>query len=107
MRKEKRYTFVACNEFFDFKPEVRTGQELKEDNPVSYWIDENNNPPLHAGFNVNDSYGVWGLSTSQKENKYDNEFNAPYVVFDYNQIKITLRAPAGHKIYWTVALEND
>lgn len=20
----KRYTFVACNEFFDFKPEVRT-----------------------------------------------------------------------------------
>jgi hypothetical protein len=102
----KKYVFVAYNEIFGFEPEVRTGQELKE-NSLRYWKDEENNPPHYAGFNFTDSYGVWGLSTSQKENKYDPTFNAPHVVIEHNHIIMTLLAPAGQKIYWHIAIQED
>ncbi|MBD3244967.1 MAG: hypothetical protein GF335_03165 [Candidatus Moranbacteria bacterium] len=108
----KRYTFVAANEFFRFKPEVRTGQTLSHKGAttgkaINVYYDEKENPPKHAGFNVGDTYGVWGCSTNLATDEYDNEFNNPYFVFEYNKVTITHRAPAGHLLYWVVAIEQD
>ena len=108
----KRYTFVAANEFFRFKPEVRTGQTLdhkgaRSGKAIGIYSDEKDTPPRHAGFNVGDTYGVWGCSTNLAENKYDPEFNNPYFVFEYNKVTITHRAPAGHLLYWVAAIEQD
>lgn len=108
----RRYTFVAANEFFRFKPEVRTGQRLNHKGAtsgkaISAYCDEKETPPRHAGFNVVDTYGVWGCSTNLVENRYDSEFNNPYFVFEYNKVTITHRAPAGHLLYWVAAIEQD
>jgi hypothetical protein len=101
----KTYAFVSVNELFNFRPDVRTNQKMHEDKPVHIWFDEDNDPPNFAGFNINDTYGVWGLSTSQKTNEYDPTFNAPYVVIEYNQIKMTLRNSNGNLIHWVVAIQ--
>jgi hypothetical protein len=95
----KRYTFVACNEFFGFKPEVRTGQTLKPSRGKGDPVNCYGETPDHAGFHINDTYGVWGLSTSQKGGGYDSDFNAPYFVFEWDKVTVTLRAPA-----WTSPL---
>lgn len=105
----KRYVFVAANEaIYNFKPRIHMGQKLNDKNPMSIWFDEKNDPPRHGGFNFGDSYGVWGLSTSQKDEKYDPKFDSPYIVFRYGHtIEITHRAPAGHLLYWVIAVEDD
>lgn len=106
--KGKRYTFVAANEFFGFKPEVRTNQELKPSttgDPINVYYDKDGK--RFAGFNVCDSYGVWGCSTSLQEEQYDHEFKNPYFVFEWNKVTITHCAPAGHKLYWVAAIERD
>jgi hypothetical protein len=117
----KRYTFVAVNMYgvaggwageqgqLISEPEVRTSQELKpgtNGDSLSVWFDKENSSPTYAGFNFCDSYGVWGLSTHIPS---DNEphYNIPYAVFEWgHKIKIAHRAPAGHILYWTIALEE-
>lgn len=99
----KKYTFVSVNEYFDYRPEIRINQELKNGtnrNPFSVMLKND-----FACFDVCDSYGVWGLSTSQKENYFDASYNAPYIEIENNTIKITLRAPYGNKIYWLIQVE--
>jgi hypothetical protein len=107
----KPYTFVAANEYFGFKPKVRTGQRLREEgdgSPLSVHRDEDNDPPRYAGFNFCDTYGVWGISTSQQEPGYDPEFNAPYVRIEHGHtVSITQRAAAGHLIHWVAAVEKE
>jgi len=109
----KRYTFVTANEIFQFKPEVRTGQSFNpkgstSGKAINVCFDETNkDSPKHAGFNVGDTYGVWGCSTSLTEDKYDSEYNNPYFHFEYNKVTITHRAPAGHLLYWVAAIEQD
>jgi len=107
--KEKRYTFIAANESFGFKPEVRTNQELKSgragNDPINVYYDEDSK--RFAGFNICDSYGVWGCSTRLQEDQYDNEFKNPYLVFDLDRVTITHRAPAGHKLHWVAVIERD
>jgi hypothetical protein len=101
----KRYAFVSSNELFSFKPEVRTNQELKPSDPINVYYDKDGK--RFAGFNVYDSYGVWGCSTSLQEEQYDHEFKNPYFVFNLDKVTITHRAPAGHKLYWVVVVEGD
>lgn len=100
---DKSYTFVACNELFDFRPEVRTGQRLKKSNPVHTWIKEEK----YAGLSVSDTYGVWGFSTNAIEDVYDPTFNNPYIVLDHGKLTVTHRALAGHLIYWCAAVEGE
>lgn len=100
----KKYTFVSVNEYFGYKPEVRTGQEIEPQKATnkdafSFWYDKDNAPPLYAGFNVVDTHGVWGLSTSATEQ--------PYLRFEWNKVAIEHKAPAGHKMFWVVAVEGD
>ena len=105
----KSYTFVASNEFFGHKPEVRTSQRLsaqstRRENAISVWHDKEGK---RASFNVTDSYGVWGCTTNLSEDEYDPDFNNPHFVFEWNKVTITHRAPAGHLLYWTAAIERD
>jgi hypothetical protein len=101
----KKYTFIACNEYIgDFRLDVRTSQSLK-DSPFSIWRDEEKG--AYAGFNVSDSYGVWGCLTTLREDKYDGKYDNPYIVFEHNKVTITHRAASGALIYWCAAVEQD
>ena len=102
----KRYTFVACNEYFKFKPEVRTGQELNHKgatsgHAISTYFDNEQSPPRFGGFNIGDTYGVWGCSTASSAEgyHYDPTYEAPHVSIDWGKVTITHRAPAGHLLY--------
>jgi hypothetical protein len=110
----KKYTFVTVNSFFSRRdptdergfllstnaPEVRTSQVMAK---VSVYHDDDGK---YAGFNVSDTYGVWGVSTSATENVYDPTFEKPYFVFEYNQVRFYHRAPAGNSLVWVIAIED-
>ena len=103
--ENNKYTFTSTYEYRSWSPESRVHQELKNGtnkSPLSVWFGKNNE---YGGFNFCDSYGVGGVSTSQKEDKYDPNFNSPYVVIDYNEVKITHRAPNGLLCYWLIVIE--
>lgn len=106
----KRYTFASTND--GFQPdsrigfEVRPDQRLKDTTNSNVWYDEQT-PPRFSGFNFCDTYGVWGISTSATEDRYDPTFKAPYWVFEYNQARVTHRAPAGHLLVWVIAVQMD
>lgn len=109
----KSYTFVMVNEFSQFKPDVRMGQRLiarrkdiPEEEPVDVYYDKENTPPEHAGFNVNDTSGVWGCSTNTTERKKDPEFKNPYLVFECDRVTITRRTSAGDLLYWVIVVEE-
>ena len=103
----KTYTFVSSNEYIGaYKPEVKINQHLENGNngsPLSVWRGEDGR---YAGFNFCDTYGVWGLSTSQTENRYDPKFNAPYVSIEYNTIEMTHRAGSGALLYWVIEIQD-
>ena len=104
----KRYTFVSCYEYKRYEPEVRASQELKNgtsDDPFHVWYGENQE---FGGFNVGDTYGVWGLDTNgHRGANYDGKFDIPYLVFDYGKCTMTFRTPAGLLAYWVVAVECE
>lgn len=107
--ENKRYTFVIAYDASGCKPEVRTSQRLMpgsttSGNAISIHIDENGR---YADFNVHDTYGLWGAMTHLIEDEYDKDFNNPYIVFEWNKVTITHRAPSGQKLYWIAAVEDD
>lgn len=121
--KGKQYTFASHNSGFSEQSplflDVRVNQSLSDHpgNPsFHFWMGENGE---YAGFNFNDSYGVWGISTSvnnpnirvnqDSHMKYyfDPDYNAPYVVIDFMDIRIVHRAPAGHILVWVISLERE
>lgn len=106
----KRYTFVAFNEIFPDRLEVRTGMRLDPKDAtngigVSVYRDESGNGDF-AGFNVVDSYGVWGPTTTVKEDRYDDDFRNPYIYFKEDRVTIAHHAPAGHKLIWVAVIEK-
>lgn len=108
----RTYTFVAVNEGLGFVPDVRVRCTLtngKSGEPFSVWGKDG-----HAGFNVCDTGGVWGCTTSlANEAAYDPEFRNPYLVFNGDRVtiqhrdRVTIqhRAPAGHRLIWAVVAE--
>lgn len=109
----KKYTFVSVNMmgnksrpgYLTGRPDVRTSQTLKDKQAMSFWFDKEQDPPQYGGFNFNDSYGIWGCSVSA--NPGEEPYSNPYIVFEWTKVAITHRAPAGHLLYWTIALEKD
>jgi hypothetical protein len=97
----KIYTFVSCNELDRFKPNVKTGQKLEDNNPIRVWKGD-----YSTGIHVNDSYGVWGFNTVLHEGEKNENLKVPYIIFEGNQIRIEHRAPGGNILYWVVALEK-
>lgn len=101
---DKSYTFVAANELFGFKPEVRVGQRLEPSRSNGLVIRAYHSEHS-SGFNVCDTYGVWGCSTTAVEPTYDPSFQAPYFSFEHEKVTITHRSASGNLIYWVVAVE--
>lgn len=108
----RKYCFASQNYGFmeEGALDVRTDQSLennKKGSPLSVWFGENNE---YAGFNFCDSYGVWGCSTSKHNSDlaygWDSTFDAPYIVIDWNEVKIVHRAPAGHILVWILAIQE-
>ena len=100
----KKYTFVTANEHSDFKPDVRTNQTLLDTISVTR---DKKGEKWSARFVVTDSYGMWYCSTNLEEQQYDGEFNNPHFTFKSDQVTITHRGPAGFKIYWVIAIQDD
>jgi len=89
----KKYAFVAsvggeC-------PRVRVNQELTQAPSVRY--DTEATPPRFAGFNISDTYGVWGVSTSESEK--------PYITFKHGQITIKHKNAYGETINWVIVTQ--
>ena len=98
--RDKKYVFVSANEFYDYKPDVRTNQKLKQDALKVRVKDD------YAWFDIWHSYGVWSLSTTQKSGGYDASFDNPYVSIEYNTIKITHKLWYGNKVYWVIRVQD-
>jgi len=123
----KRYTFVAVNSGSDYRPEVRTGLELR-DNGLTVHDPEDDGQ--FASINVSDTYGVWGIHvfdvpTSQQDgyecrnaawDKASDEDKRgwqwqdkrlTYLHFKWDRIEIEHFAMAGHRIVWVAVVEPD
>lgn len=91
------YTFVTRNEYMgpDWE-ERRTEQQVeawkaKDKQPVStHRYDD------WGGFNVVDTYGVWGAST----------FSEATITFNEQGIIIDQNAPAGHALHWEILVDE-
>lgn len=106
----KRYTFVAVNEFYGFKPEVRTSQKLKpkinSSNPINVYYDDTG-AKRFAGFSVSDSYGVWSFSTNLQEDQDDPGSKNPHFSFEWDKVTIIFRLSGGNLVYWVAAVEKE
>ena len=97
----KPYTFVANNEAHGgLRPEVRVAQQASK---IRTWYEEEKK---FGGFHVDDSYGVWGCSTNAQDDAYEPAGENPYIEITDTRIEIRHRAPAGHKLYWVIAVEE-
>lgn len=103
------YTWVAVNEGFDYKPEVRTSQIAT--NVEAYRLETNGKP--HGDITVVDTYGIWSVHTdvadqtevrAQLGNERAREL--AYLTFSHNLIRVQHSAPAGYRLHWVAALEE-
>ncbi len=106
------FVVVHCYEYKRFEPEIRMHQQLgghrDSDGPGNGDnISVVHHGDAHAQLILCDTYGVGGMSTTQTEEGYDPDFNAPYIVIDGGNIKITQRAPNGLLYYSVYAVERD
>lgn len=104
----KRYVWVATNEIFGpaARPEVRFERLAPEKSSNGDSIVTHFEDPDHKGFTVVDTYGIWGLWTSSKDEHDYNDYKDPYIVFGCNRVTIEHRAPAGHRLTWVIAVDD-
>lgn len=110
---KRTFTFVVAGEWNGFKPEVRPNQRLTRANSDPSGVAFNDENSM-TSITVCDSYGVWSLHVSERdEPKGRNEplpRFATWVEFDYKngwQMTFKLRAPGGNQIWWTVVVDED
>lgn len=97
--KGNKYTWVEVYEYTGYIPRADTGRIF---NDVNCFLEDG-----YGGFSVSDSYGVWGVHTTQESNKFDPTYENPYIEFGYNFVRITLRTPEGKLAYWIAIVEED
>lgn len=107
----QRYTWVAVNEYFGDRPEVRTGQVAKEvRQDVSGPYDDGERC---AHIIVSDTYGSWGLhtgaasTTHARQMRDADERDWVLLEFTCNKIVMQHHAPAGNRLFWVVAVEDE
>lgn len=101
-----RYTWVAVNEAFE-RPEVRTSQVMEK---VEVFRSRDDSYGELAGITVLDTYGVWGPDTTAPDERtaaQQPERDRAYMVIDHNKIEIKHFVPAGSRLYWVIALEDE
>lgn len=108
MLESKKYTFASCIESLDHM-DVRPDQSLENGtngSPLSVWHDEIGDK--YGGFNFCDTYGVWGLSTSARDGQPFDNYNTPYISFEYDKtIRITQRNGYGNIIKWVIVVQRS
>lgn len=87
MLTDKAYVFVYANEFFGYRPEVRTDQRLE-----SVKVLRMEEHPDHATVMISDTYGVGSIS-KDAEFSFDHEY-------DPRTLHVEHKAPAGHNMHW-------
>lgn len=100
------YAWVAVNQGSAYRPEVRTGQRVREEIRV-------NREPLEDGtrwahVSVHDTDRVWGLHTTAADEKAANglpENQRTRLAFERGQLRVTHYALAGNLLYWVIAPE--
>jgi hypothetical protein len=105
----KRFTFITAMDTNEYRPSARTDQALKPSvtgDPFVLWS-RGSKDSESAGFNVCDTYGVWGLSTSAQEGNRNEPFVHPHITFDHYTITMSFRSMSGNKIYWVIAIQRD
>jgi len=103
--KGKTYTFVSVYEYKRYEPETRTNQQLKNGtngSPLSVYKEDG-----FAGFIFCDTYGVWGLSTSNTNPAYDSTFHRPYVVVQWDKVTISWRTGENKVAHWQITLQKQ
>lgn len=106
----QRYTFVAVNDLFGDRPEVRTSQTAKS-------VEHSFSGPYDDGsrcvhLTVPDTYGVWGLHTgaadadAARRMRDDDRRDWVFLEFTHGKLAITHYAPSGNRLFWTIAVED-
>lgn len=98
----KRYVFASFNDYYNYPNVIKTRVNQQIEGDLQVW-----NKGDYAGFNIGDSYGVWGLSTWRQEEGYDGNFDSPYVSFEWDTITITHRAPADNILVWQITVLEE
>ena len=90
----QKYTFVSMGWLEGLEPrvDVRTSQSLKGNAFSVYHY------ALHSGFNVGDSYGVWGVSTAPP---------GAFISFEHWKVTIKHESASGNKLTWIIATEQQ
>lgn len=102
----QRYTWVAANEIFGYKPEIRTGQVAKRIEFVSEKLSDGRS---WAHLLVRDAYGTWGISTTAADQAAAHAMDkkdATFLRFEYGRLTIEHYAPAGNHLWWAIAVED-
>lgn len=100
---EQQYIFVAVNEMFGWRPEVRTGLVLREPIEVSHFGDDSQF--VHVPFNDQDYICSISTQALTQQAAYDlrvDSFDLVRVTIYPSQVQIEHRVPAGGKLYWTL-----
>jgi hypothetical protein len=92
----KKYLWVDAYEYKRWRPEIRTDQIMKN---VRVWYQESTTPPTYGGFSVNDSYGVWGMTTTKQWRDS--------ISFFANGIEMNLHTPEGREAWWQIYILED
>lgn len=102
---EQPYTWVAANEYFGYRPEVRTGQTAKD---IGLDTEREVAGEPWAHISVLDSYGVWGFHTTaatQAEARDMDVKQRTLLTFERGKLTVELYAPAGNHMFWVIATE--
>lgn len=102
----ERFSTAVSNEFYDYKPSLRTCQILntKDGDPIS--VSRSDSGSKRTYVSIHDSYGLWSFDTELEEDRYDPDFNNPYFVFECNKVTITTRTPNGSRFYVVFMVEE-
>jgi hypothetical protein len=118
------YTWVAVNEGNGYRPEVETGRRVRNAGAQglnfhreneSFAFGEDHHVWTTSGFNVHDDYGVWGIAVGKTDEPTGYRSEEPrFAVYVEAKVRNSLwtvtfrhRAPAGFRMYWTIAMEPD
>lgn len=107
----KYYTSVEISKDGDYvsTPRVHTSQRLNHDHhrngPAIYTYHETE-PYLRSGFNVGDTHGSWGVSTSARSDDRGSWARQPWISFEPNQITIVKVVSSGAEVTWIFKLDN-
>lgn len=99
------YVWVATNELFGLRPEVRTGQVVET---ITVKRGTRDSGREYGHLIVTDTHGVWGLSTEaadQRQAGQLDERDRQFLSVERDRIRVEHHALGGNRLCWTIAVE--